>query len=253
MANHVECDPEQCAFLPYSDSEQRSRARPTRKLKRLSWTNPHSTRLIQRDVTRGQVCSCCQDRNTAVASQTGTFRIQADDGVGEVSRERVCDDVANISNSLNASFGRTLFDRAEMKESLGQDPENKVVVYIGRIAVEKNVKALIDPVEQLDESWPAVIIGPQYMPLERLGPEVHMQPAQRRIGNWLRIADVLCHPSDYESHWLTINEAWMAGVPVVSCDYLVNQRFEERHGPLMWLVPIRPEPERLAAAIGEAY
>jgi hypothetical protein len=35
-------------------------------------------------------------------------------------------------------------------------------------------------------------------------------------------------------------------VPVVSCDYLVNRLFEERHGPLMWLVPIRPEAERLA-------
>jgi hypothetical protein len=98
-----------------------------------------------------------------------------------------------------------------------------------------------------------VIIGPQYVPLERLGPRVHLLPAQRRIGNWLGIADVLCHPSDYESHCFTINEAWLAGVPVVSCDYLVNRLFEDRHGPMMWLVPIRPEPAQLAEAIGEAY
>jgi glycosyltransferase involved in cell wall biosynthesis len=90
------------------------------------------------------------------------------------------------------------------------------MVYIGRIAVEKNVQALIDAVEHLDESWHAVIIGPQYVPLERLGPRVHLLPAQRRIGNWLGIADVLCHPSDYESHCFSINEAWLAGVPVVS-------------------------------------
>ena len=44
-----------------------------------------------------------------------------------------------------------------------------------------------------------------------------------------------------------------AGVPVVYCDYLVNRPFEERHGQLMWLVPIRPEPMRLAAAIVEAF
>jgi len=121
------------------------------------------------------------------------------------------------------------------------------------IAVEKNVQALIDAVEHLDESWHAVIIGPQYVPLERLGPRVHLLPAQRRIGNWLGIADVLCHPSDYESHCFSINEAWLAGVPVVSYDYLVNRQFEERHGPLMWLVTTRPEPARLAAAIGESY
>jgi hypothetical protein len=45
----------------------------------------------------------------------------------------------------------------------------------------------------------------------------------------------------------------LAGVPVVSCDYLVNRQFEERHGPLMWLVPTPPDAARLAAAIGEAY
>jgi hypothetical protein len=45
----------------------------------------------------------------------------------------------------------------------------------------------------------------------------------------------------------------MADVPVVSCDYLVKRRFEERHGPLMWLVLTRPEPARLAAAIVAAY
>lgn len=98
-----------------------------------------------------------------------------------------------------------------------------------------------------------MIIGPQYVPLERTGPRVHLLPAQRRIGNWLGIADVLCHPSDYESHCFSINEAWLAGIPVVSCDYLVNRMFEERHGTLMWTVPVRPEPTTLAEAIDEAY
>jgi glycosyltransferase involved in cell wall biosynthesis len=68
----------------------------------------------------------------------------------------------------------------------------------------------------------------------------------------LGIADVLCHPSEYESHCFSINEAWLAGVPVVLCDYPVNRLFEERHGPMMWMVPIRPEPAWLAEAIVEA-
>jgi glycosyltransferase involved in cell wall biosynthesis len=158
-----------------------------------------------------------------------------------------------IPNGSDPSRVYPLVDRDELKASLGLSPEHRVVVYIGRIAVEKNVQALIDAVEHLDESWHAVIIGPQYVPLERFGPRVHLLPAQRRIGNWLGIADVLCHPSDYESHCFSINEAWLAGMPVVSCDYLVNRLFEERHGPLMWTVPVRPEPATLAAAIVEAY
>ena len=33
----------------------------------------------------------------------------------------------------------------------------------------------------------------------------------------------------------------------------MNRLFEERHGPLMWKVPVRPEPARLAEAINEAF
>jgi hypothetical protein len=58
-----------------------------------------------------------------------------------------------------------------------------VIVYIGRIAVEKNVQALIDVVDHLDDSWHAVIIGPEYVLLERVGPRVQLLYAQRRNGN----------------------------------------------------------------------
>jgi glycosyltransferase involved in cell wall biosynthesis len=183
----------------------------------------------------------------------GTHIVGVNEAVRQNFPEHVRDRVTIIPNGSDPSRVYPLVDRNELKASLGLTPEHKVVVYIGRIAIEKNVQALVDAVEHLDESWHVVIIGPQYVPLERVGPRVHLLPAQRRIGNWLGIADVLCHPSDYESHCFSINEAWLAGVPVVSCDYLVNRRFEERHGPLMWLVPVRPEPATLAAAILEAF
>jgi glycosyltransferase involved in cell wall biosynthesis len=182
----------------------------------------------------------------------GTTIVGVNEAVHQNFPEHVRDKVVIIPNGSDPGRVHPLVDRNELRATLGLTPEHKVVVYIGRIAVEKNVQVLIDAVEHLDDSWHAVIVGPQYVPLERLGPRVHVLPAQRRIGNWLGIADVLCHPSDYESHCFSINEAWLAGVPVVSCDYLVNRLFEERHGPMMWLVPIRPELARLAAAIGEA-
>jgi glycosyltransferase involved in cell wall biosynthesis len=106
-------------------------------------------------------------------------------------------------------------DHNALQVTLGLTPEHEVAVYIGRIAVQKNVQALIDAMEHLDESYHAVIVGPQYVPLERLGSRVHLLPAKRRIGNWLGNADILCHPSNYKSHCFWINEAWLAGVPVV--------------------------------------
>jgi glycosyltransferase involved in cell wall biosynthesis len=140
--------------------------------------------------------------------------------------EHVRDKVVVIPNGSDPGRVYPLIDRNELRATLGLTPEHNVVVYTGRIAVEKNVQTLIDAMERLDESWHAVTIGPQYVPLERLGPRVHLLPAQRRIGNWLDIADVLRHPSDYDSNCFTFNEAWLAGVPVVSCDHLVNRLCE---------------------------
>jgi glycosyltransferase involved in cell wall biosynthesis len=183
----------------------------------------------------------------------GTHIVGVNEAVRQNFPENIRNDVIIIPNGSDPGRVAPLIDRDELKARLGLSDDSKIVLFVGRISGEKNVQALVDAMECLDESWYAVIVGPQYVPLERLTARVHILPAQRRIGNWLGIADVLCHPSDYESHCFSINEAWLASVPVVSCDYLVNRLFEERHGPLMWLVPVRPEPARLAAAIDEAF
>ena len=60
-----------------------------------------------------------------------------------------------------------------------------------------------------------MIIGLRYVPLERISPRVHLRPSQRCIGNWIGIADVLFHSSDYEPHSFEINTAWLAGMPLV--------------------------------------
>lgn len=183
----------------------------------------------------------------------GTHIVGVNEAVRQNFPENVRDHVIIIPNGSDPGRVAPLIDRDELKSRLGLPDDSKIVLFVGRISGEKNVQALVDAMAFLDESWHAVIVGPQYVPLERLTDRVHIYPAQRRIGHWLGIADVLCHPSDYESHCFSINEAWLAGVPVVSSDYLVNRLFEERHGPLMWTVPVRPEPATLAAAIVEAY
>lgn len=183
----------------------------------------------------------------------GTHIVGVNEAVRQNFPENVREHVIIIPNGSDPSRVALLVGRDELKARLGLPGDSKIVLFVGRISGEKNVQALVDAMEYLDESWHAVIVGPQYVPLERLTDRVHIYPAQRRIGNWLAIADVLCHPSDYESHCFSINEAWLAGIPVVSCDYLVNRLFEEWHGPLMWLVPVRPVAERLAAAIEEAF
>lgn len=183
----------------------------------------------------------------------GTQIVGVNEAVRQNFPEHVRDNVTIIPNGSDPARVAPLIGRDEMKSRLGLPLDSKVALFVGRISGEKNVQALVDAMPFLDESWHAVIIGPQYVPLERVTDRIHVFPAQRRIGNWLAIADVLCHPSDYDSHCFSINEAWLAGVPVVSCDYLVNRLFEQRHGSLMWIVPVRPVTEQLASAIQEAY
>lgn len=157
-----------------------------------------------------------------------------------------------IENGSDPANAAPLVDPMALRESLSLPPDAKVVLYVGRVAQEKNVQVMIDAVSLLGEPWHAVIVGPQFVPLLRTGPRVHLVSAKPRIGNWLGIADVLCHPSDHESHCYAVNDAWFAKVPVVACNYPANQKFHELHGELSWLVPTRPTPEVLASAIQEA-
>jgi hypothetical protein len=69
-------------------------------------------------------------------------------GVNEAVRQNfpahVRDDVVIIPNGSDPGRVYPLVDRDELTASLGTTPEHKLVVYIGRIAVEQNVQSLID-------------------------------------------------------------------------------------------------------------
>jgi glycosyltransferase involved in cell wall biosynthesis len=183
----------------------------------------------------------------------GTQIVGVNEAVRQNFPEEIRDQIAIIPNGSDPGRVTPLIGRDEMKRRHGLPLDSKIAMFVGRISGEKNVQALVDAIEFLDESWRAIIIGPQYVPLERLNPRIHVITPQRRVGNWLAIAGVLCHPADYESHCFTINEAWLASVPIVSCDYPVNQMFEARHGQMMWLTQVRPESEVLATSIEAAF
>ncbi|MBX7144210.1 MAG: glycosyltransferase family 4 protein [Oligoflexia bacterium] len=162
------------------------------------------------------------------------------------------DSVSIIENGSDPAVSVPLVDREVLKSSLGITATDKVALYVGRIAEEKNVQTIIDAITFLGEPWHAVIVGPQFAPLDLSCSRVHLVPPKPHIGNWLGIADVLCHPSDHEAHCFAINDAWFAKVPVVTCDYPVNQRFRQLHGELGWVLPIRPSSADLAGAIQQA-
>ena len=173
--------------------------------------------------------------------------------VSELCREQFPPEVrGKISVIPNGADPERVKPTGRKPLNLPLPPGAKVALYVGRISPEKNVQAVIDAVNYAGHPWHAVIVGPQRLALTRITERIHLVGEQSQIGDWLAMADALVHPSSFESHGLAVNEAWLAGVPVVSCSYPVNRQFEERHGPLMWLVPVGPTAEQLAAAILQA-
>ena len=184
----------------------------------------------------------------------------------EAAHRRLGTVIAAVSEEARANFSGDLRDRLVVLEN-GADPARieprgeptvdlppgaKVALFVGRIAAEKNVQALVDAVGWLNwmgEPWHAVLVGNRHHPLVRLNDRIHLVGPRANVGDFLAIADVMVHPAHFESHCLAINEAWLAGLPVVSCDYGVNRRFQERHGPMMWTVPVNPTAEQLGREI----
>lgn len=118
---------------------------------------------------------------------------------------------------------------AELRASLGLDPEVPVVLSLGRLAAEKNITESIDLLAGIkDQPWQLVVAGdgplagPLRRQVERLGIAERVrfvgaiEPA--RVPDFYRLADVFVSASRSETQGLTFLEALASGVPVVCRD-----------------------------------
>lgn len=172
--------------------------------------------------------------------------------VNEVCRPNFPEDVRSavtvIPNGADPAKVHPLAREWDVRNSLGIRSESNVALFVGRVHPDKNVQVLIDAIAELDDDWVALVVGPGRGEIRPNSRTIRVEHCPH-IGNLLQIANVLVHPSDHESHALAINEAWLARVPVVSCNYPVNQRFVELHGQVMLTVQVRPTVRDLADAI----
>lgn len=158
--------------------------------------------------------------------------------------------VTIIPNGSEVSRAQSSLTKGEARERWGIPATAKLVLFVGRFAREKNLQALVDAMEFLPDWW-LLAAGPKFsMPsLPSDSSRMVFPGSVDPPGDLYRAADVLCMPSNAECHSLTLIEANLAGVPVVSYDYPAMRFLTEKHGPLARLVPVGCSSLDLAAEI----
>jgi glycosyltransferase involved in cell wall biosynthesis len=121
-----------------------------------------------------------------------------------------------------------LLDRAESRNELGIAPETRLVLYVGRVAKEKNVGVLLEAIALAVAEEPRITFmvvgdGParsQYATQARelgIGDHVRFVGAQKRteVDRYYAAADLFAFASMTETQGLVVVEAMSHGLPVL--------------------------------------
>jgi glycosyltransferase involved in cell wall biosynthesis len=136
------------------------------------------------------------------------------------------DRVTVIPNGVDASVYEKEFDRAEFRKRFAL-PEEKIVLYVGRLVYEKGVQSLVSAIPKVLSRVNAkfVIVGDGGMKDPLMRQVANMRLAQKitftgfldeeSLRKLYQVADVCVVPSLYEPFGITALEAMAAKTPVV--------------------------------------
>jgi alpha-1,6-mannosyltransferase len=125
------------------------------------------------------------------------------------------------------NFASAPDDSAQTRQGLGIAPESKLLLYVGRLAPEKNTATLFQAFDILAKRRPdeyeLLVIGdgPQRQQLRRL--EAETQSVKRiqyctdplELARYYRAADLFVHPGTQETFGLVALESQACGTPVI--------------------------------------
>lgn len=120
------------------------------------------------------------------------------------------------------------FDRADVRQKLGISPDRKVLLYVGRIAKEKNMGTLFEAAQAAIAQDPRLMLllvgdGPYREPCAELARRLGIGDRVRFVGfvpreevdRYYAAADLFVFPSMTETQGLVVGEAMAYGLPAV--------------------------------------
>ncbi len=148
-------------------------------------------------------------------------------GLAQVLRGWGVENVVLSELGVDTDVFRLAADRPKTRQKLGINPERLLLLYVGRLAADKNVRTLFGAFAQLHEIAPgrfALLVvgdGPQREPLEALRRRtgavtwVRYCSDQEELARLYRAADLFVHPGVQETFGLVALESQACGTPVV--------------------------------------
>lgn len=135
-----------------------------------------------------------------------------------------------IPNGTDPEQFNFSFDANELRKSFA-GPDDPIVLYVGRLVMEKGVQILIDAAPKVLSACPNakfLIVGTGYHidDLRRQAQFLNIEHSVRFLGyvpdaellRLYKIANLVCIPSLYEPFGIVALEGMAAGIPVVSSD-----------------------------------
>ena len=147
-------------------------------------------------------------------------------------KEQLCvndDKLRIVYNGIHIAPYLSVVDDGSVRAQYGIGQMDPLVLFVGRLAVQKGPDLLIEALPQVLRTWPRVkfvLVGEGYMraDLERRTQELGVDSAVRFLGSMsglsllqlFKSADCVCIPSRNEPFGIVVLEAWASGKPVVA-------------------------------------
>jgi alpha-1,6-mannosyltransferase len=173
---------------------------------------------ITRDIARRYVRELYNRFDATIVPSPALARLLADWGVQNTRLGEL-----GVDTKLFHAEGSP-DERHQVREALDIADDRILLLYVGRLAPEKNVTTLFEAFAQLDESRFALVVigdGPERRHLSRLrerNANVHWLPYQgdgQQLARLYRAADLFVHPGVQETFGLVALESQASGTPVV--------------------------------------